>query len=473
MSIIFILLIFNNVGKQNTNYINFLLMKKNFKLTYAGKLYKIVLFSLLSSFVFSSCSRDDITETNNLTKNSVNNNDYKTFGDLVLQKNVLVLSDESVQAITESDQQIIFNYTTNQTDSIKEGTVVVGTKIENDKIKNILAKVVSVSGSSNQVILKTTSAKLEDVIYSGTISGEYDPSQHASLQVNGQEVNYVPVKPLISKATNTKITNIEAKAISTRKSASNNKKAISNTINLNYFSIDQTIPLPSSNMAASNIKVKGGFTPKIKYNISFSLGQVTSYYVNFIMDDISLQALANIQVKLGYTLNATDYINIPILPIVIGPTGLIISPTIAAGPYVGAGTTGAAQLELFALKGKANFLVGLKPDLNVHLQTIQTISGPKITKIEGDLSAEVGMEIKGAVGLQFLITPIANSGLRGRVAAVPSVKADLTQNKNLPFELKAKVQADMFYGFGISPLRYEKSFPLITKEFSIYKGTVL
>ena len=96
------------------------------------------------------------------------------------------------------------------------------------------------------------------------------------------------------------------------------------------------------------------------------------------MDDISLQALANIQGKLGYTLSVTDYINIPIVPIVLGPTGLIISPTIAAGPYVGASATGRVQLQLFSLTGKANFLVGVKPDLNVNLQTI---TGPKLQKL--------------------------------------------------------------------------------------------
>ena len=54
---------------------------------------------------------------------------------ILFYKNVIVLNDESAQAITENDQQISFNYTTNQTDSIKEGTVIVATKIENDKIE--------------------------------------------------------------------------------------------------------------------------------------------------------------------------------------------------------------------------------------------------------------------------------------------------------------------------------------------------
>ncbi|MCT3778240.1 hypothetical protein [Elizabethkingia anophelis] len=448
-------------------------MKKRFQPPSVRKLYTIVFFSLFLSFVLSSCSRDDVTG-NKLPESSANNNGYKTYGDLVLQKNVIVLNDESVQAITENDQQISFNYTTNQTDSIKEGTVIVATKIENDKIRNILAKVVSVSGAGSQTVFRTTSAKLEEVIYSGNISGVYDPSQQASLQVNGQQANYVSVEGLISQATNAKISNLEAKAVNIRKSADIEKSAISNTINFRYFSFDKTIPLPAQQVgpvtAAADINVKGGFTPKIKYNISFSLGHLSSYYVDFIMDDISLQALANIQGKLGYTLSVTDYINIPIVPIVLGPTGLIISPTIAAGPYVGASATGRVQLQLFSLTGKANFLVGVKPDLNVNLQTI---TGPKITKVDGELAAEVGVEVKGAVGLQFLTASIANSGVRGRVAAVPSLRLELVPNRSMPFELKGKIQADMFYGFGISPLRYEGTFPLLNKEIPIYKTNLL
>ena len=446
-------------------------MKKRIQPPSIRKLYTIVFFSLFLSFVLSSCSREEATG-NNLPENLTNNNSYKTIGDLVLQKGVIILNDESVKAITENNQQIIFNYNTTQTDSIKEGTIIIGTKIENEKIRNILAKVTSVTRNAGQIAFKTTDAKLEEVIYSGNISGVYDPSKQAALQVNGIQANYVAVQGLVSPEAGSKISNLETIAV--HKNASIDKSAISNTINFKYFSFDKTIPLPAQQVgpvtATADVNVKGGFTPKIKYNISFSLGHLSSYYVDFIMDDISLQALVNIQGKLGYTLSLTDYLNIPIAPIVLGPTGLIISPTIAAGPYVGAGATGRTQLKLFALTGKANFLVGIKPELNVDLQTI---TGPQITKVEGDLSAEIGVEVKGAVGLQFLTAPIASSGLRGRVSAVPSLKLELVPNRSMPFELKSRIQADMFYGFGVPPLRYEGSFPLFNKEIPIYKTNLL
>ena len=108
-----------------------------------------------------------------------------------------------------------------------------------------MAKVVSVSGTGSQPVFRTTSAKLEEVIYSGNISGVYDPSQQASLQVNGQQAGYVPIQGLIPQATNAKISNLEAKAINIQKSANIDKSAISNTINFKYFSFDKTIPLPS------------------------------------------------------------------------------------------------------------------------------------------------------------------------------------------------------------------------------------
>lgn len=384
-------------------------------------------------------------------------------GDLLLQKNVIILNDESIQFIKEDNQQITFNSVTPQIDSIKEGTVIVGTKVENEKIRNILAKVVAVSKMNNHIVYKTESAKLEEVIFSGNISGIYDPTKESSFQVNGRTASYIPIKGFISQATNTKINNLEI----TRKKATN-------TISFSHFSFDKTINLPSQQVgpvtAAASFNLKGGFTPKIKYNISFSFGHLSSYYIDFIMDDISLQTLANVQGKLGYTLSVTDYLNIPIVPIVLGPTGLIISPSVAAGPFVAASSTGIAQINLFAITGKANFKVGLKPDLNLDFQLIK---GPQITKIEGDVFTEAGFEIKGAVGLQFLTASIANSGLRGRVSAMPSLKLELIPNRSIPFELKAKLQADMFYGFGISPLRYEGSYPLLDKELVIYKTRLL
>lgn len=91
---------------------------------------------------------------------------------ILFYKNVIVLNDESVQAITENDQQISFNYTTNQTDSIKEGTVIVATKIENDKIRNILAKVVSVSGAGSQTVLEQPVQSLKK-LFTAEISAEY------------------------------------------------------------------------------------------------------------------------------------------------------------------------------------------------------------------------------------------------------------------------------------------------------------
>ncbi|MDE5451190.1 hypothetical protein KRE38_19495, partial [Elizabethkingia meningoseptica] len=217
-------------------------MKKRIQPPGIRKLYSIVFFSLFLSFVLSSCSREEATG-NNLTENLANNS-HKTIGDLVLQKGVIVLNDESVKAITENGQQINFNYKTTQTDSIKEGTIIIGTKIENEKIRNILAKVTSVTWNANQITFATTDAKLEEVIYSGNISGVYDTSKQAALEVNGIQANYVAVQGLVSSEAGSKISNLEAKALY-NKNAAIDKSAISNTINFKYFSFDKTIPLPA------------------------------------------------------------------------------------------------------------------------------------------------------------------------------------------------------------------------------------
>ena len=85
------------------------------------------------------------------------------------------------------------------------------------------------------------------------------------------------------------------------------------------------------------------------------MGHLSSYYVDFIMDDISLQALANIQGKLGYTLSVTDYINIPIVPIVLGSHRTYYKSHYCCGTLCRASATGRVQLQLFSLTGKANF----------------------------------------------------------------------------------------------------------------------
>ncbi len=87
----------------------------------------------------------------------------------------------------------------------------------------------------------------------------------------------------------------------------------------------------------------------------------------------------------------------------------------------------------------------------------------------GDLSAEVGMEAKGAVGLMFITIPIANSGLRGRASALSSLGLTVIPERKGTFSVKGRIQADMFYGFGIAPLRYEGTIPLFKKEYLLYQ----
>ncbi len=61
-------------------------MKKKISTPKCKKNYtQLYFFSLFLSFVLSSCSRDDVTG-NKLPESSANNNGYKTYGDLVLQK---------------------------------------------------------------------------------------------------------------------------------------------------------------------------------------------------------------------------------------------------------------------------------------------------------------------------------------------------------------------------------------------------
>jgi len=439
-------------------------MKNNFNyFKKYRRFYHFVFLFILPVLILASCSQDSLSEENTPT-NQEGSGNLKKLGDITLQKNVIILNDESVASIsTQNSQGITFSHITPQADSIKEGTVIVGTKVDGNNVNTILSKVTSVSRTNDKLAVQTSGAKLEELIYSGTISGIYDSSGKAPVNVDGKMVNYIPVENFVSEEVNHKILAIEAKNL-------NNQKILT----FNHFNFDKTFPLPTQTVGpltvSSDVNVKGGFTPKIDYTISFSAGHLSDFKVNFIMDDISLETLANIQATVGYTISATDYFNIPIAPIVLGPTGLTLSPTISAGPYLGAGATGKVQARLFEIGGKANFLVGTSPDLNLDLIYK---GGPNITKVEGDLTAEVGIEAKGAVGLLFVTVPIANSGLKGRVSALSSLGMQLIPEKKGTFDIKGKIQADMFYGFGISPLRYEGTFPLFKKEYSLYHKEIM
>ncbi|WP_292008747.1 hypothetical protein [Chryseobacterium sp.] len=422
------------------------------------KLYQWVFVSLLSLMVLTSCSQDEMTEDTIPTPAS-STEGMKTMGNLTLKKNVIILNDESVSAISTMDNQsIAFNRSTNQTDSIEVGTVLVGTKINGDEVTNILSKVTSVSKANNQFIYQTTTAKLEEFIYSGTLSGVYDPSGKAPININGKLANYVPVEGFVSQELTNRITTIEAKNLSNQK-----------LINFGHFTFDKTIPVLNQQLGpvgiGSNVNLKGGYTPKIDYTISFSWGFLTDFKVNFIMDDITLEALANIQGSLGYTVSTTDFVNIPFIPVVLGPTGLIISPTISAGPFLGVAATGKAQVKFLEVKGKANVLVAKNPQLNIEFQ--KTIEF-NVTNLEGNLSAEMGIEMKGAVGLQFITASLASSGVRGRASIVPSIGVQAIPERKGILNLKGRLQADLFYAFGISPFKYEGTFPLLQKEIPIY-----
>ncbi|WP_228458567.1 hypothetical protein [Chryseobacterium aureum] len=428
-------------------------MKSNhFKIN--RKFYFSFLFSIFCFFLLTSCSQDDPADTP--AEKPTQSVQMKTLGNLTLQKNVIILNDESVNAISAHNEgQITFSRMTPQTDSISTGTVIVGTKVEGDQVSTILSKVSSVSKVNNQFTVQTSSAKLEEFIYSGTLSGVYDPSGKAPVTIDGKMVNYVPVEGMVSQEINNKILSIEARNLQKQK-----------VVAFNRFNFDKTFSFPLSSAGTSSVNVKGGFTPKIDYHITFSWGHLSDFYVNFIMEDLQLQSTASIVGSLGYTASTTDYLNIPIVPIVLGPTGLILSPTLSAGPFLGVQATGKVQGQLLDLEGSANFLVSKTPEINIHLQKK---SDPAITGLQGNLSAETGLEAKGAVGLMFISVPLANSGVRGRASAHSALDLTFIPEKKGIFSVKGKIQADMFYGFGIAPLRYEGTFPLFKKEYTLYQ----
>ena len=70
----------------------------------------------------------------------------------------------------------------------------------------------------------------------------------------------------------------------------------------------------------------------------------------------------------------------------------------------------------------------------------------------------------------FLTIPIANSGLKGRASALSSLGLTLVPARKGVITVKGKIQADMFYGFGIAPLRYEGTIPLSKRTCTVPEG---
>ncbi|MCT4327737.1 hypothetical protein [Chryseobacterium indologenes] len=435
-------------------------MRKIFK---KWKLYRngtaVLVFLLFSLLILNSCEQDN-QEPDPVVSAAEGN--MKKMGDITLQKDVIVLNDQSLTNISSfNDHQIVFNETSSQTDSIHVGSIIMGTLLKGDDIGNILAKVTSISKADQHIYLQTESAKLEEFIYSGTISGTYDPTDTAPIMVDGKLMNYVPVQGLVSK-------NISKEIVKLEKSTAGKKRR---EIALERYSFDKTFQLPIQQagpfVGQSNFNLKGGFTPKVNYEIKFSFGRIKNFEVNFMMDEISLKALAHINGKASYTSNITDYFNIPITPIVLGPTGLVLSPVVSAGPYLDIQTSGKADLKLLDISGKANMRVAKNPSIDIILKKESDL---KVLNMDGTVSAEVGIEAKGAVALLFITTSIANSGIKGRLSARADLNVDLYPGREGSIDVIAKIQADMFYKFGINPFQYQGNFPLFAKEYPVYNN---
>ncbi|CAA7195073.1 hypothetical protein [Chryseobacterium potabilaquae] len=436
---------------------------KNF-FSYCGisrKLYQVILLSVFSILTLSSCSQDNLMENETPSSPELvyrKSAAGKTIGNITLQQNVIVLNDQSIASVSQiNNQSLTFAYKTSQTDSIKVGTIIVGTRIKGDNIDNILAKIEAVSKSNNQIILQTSTPKLEEFIFSGTISGIYDPNGKAPVNINGKMVNYIPIEGMVSQNVLNKIHNIEAKNIAQHKSI------ILNPVNFDKtFSFDHQTGITN---LTSSVSLKGGFTPKIKYNINFFESRLSDFHINFILDDISFKTKANIQGTLGYSKSPSNYLNIPIAPIAIGPTGLTLSPTFSASPFVWVQASGKAELTLIDIAGNANLLVGKDPEFNINLSPAGNMG---LTQLEGNVNAELGIEAKGGAGLQFVAASIANSGLKGKISILPSLQLSQDSSKKVTIDINGKVETDMYYKFGVSPYVYEGSFSLLKKEVNLY-----
>ncbi|NAW49968.1 hypothetical protein GNY06_00670 [Elizabethkingia argentiflava] len=435
---------------KKNNYFN------NFRI-YASVLF----FPLFLLFIVVSCSRDNVTEEA-ITQTSAelqNGPELNTFGDLVLQKNVIVLNDESLATISEKDSdKITFSHATDQTAHIKEGSVLVGTKLNGEIMTNILAKVVSVVRSNGKIILHTQKAKLEEVIFSGTISGVYDLATEP-IQVDGKMVNYIPVEGLVSKDVFRRIRTITANKLM-------KKQALQGVVNLPSVNIDNTFYIPielGPIIKESKVNLKVEISPKIKYNLSFSFGQLRTFYIDFILDNLVLQSSVDVQGQFKENVHLSDYVKLD-SPIVIGSTGLTFLPNIAFGPYIEVEATDKVKADLFDIVATPTLHLGIPPSLKTNFTNKNVLN---IEALGGRFSGDIGVEFKGGIGLEFLGAKTANTLFKGKVYVTSLLEAGLAPEKFIHVKLTGGAESDGSITFGVPPFNVKRDFSLFNKNISI------
>lgn len=362
------------------------------------------------------------------------------------------------KVMTIADDFVIFESKPAISGELKVGSILVGARYDGKKIENILGKVISIEDGENWMV-GLQPVKLEDFIYSGSISGNFSP--------------VIPDRSnLKSGAVESDIMLLNVDGFPVYEDFDKTKASLS----LPRIEYSDTINIPSTDISIVNIKPQlsftAGFTPAFDYNIKFDKGRIIKFEVTMHVNDMLLDANLMAYAGLVYNLSLSDLYSIPVLPIALGPTGLIISPTISAGPYFSFKAGSDFKVKLFHGQGSVSYVLTNpteKPVWNINIDPYGWDNIQIVPKVE----AEGGFKVNTGLSLTFIATNIAS------VQASPNIGIGsiLQLNYNLHhlnLEVYGLLNADARVVLGVPPFNIEQSFPIVSwkpvlyaKEFTI------
>ena len=409
---------------------------------------------VVSIYVFSSCSKENDVYDNPLLEQQGGMKGRKV-GDLIINDSTLMLNAASLEQIKSITlESVVFDSEPVQSDSIYVGALLVGVKHDGTSLNNIMGRVSNIDIKNGEWHIDLQPIELREFIYSGTISGRVDPmfiEGATSKGGNSQDAFFIQD---IEGFPSYNYLNEEAQKT----------KAL---VALPRIQHSKTFNIPSINVPLidmqSSVDVTAGFTPTIEYTVRFGFWGFEDFSVNILANDILVDLTAHAYGGLKLNVETADMYAIPIFPIFLGPTGLIISPTVSAGPYAIVQSGVSVDAKLLHVEGNISYCLNRPydmPNFNLHSKLFLT----EDLSIKGSLNAEAGLQMVAGMSLTFLATNLSSINGSAKIGAGTS----LEKGGSNELKIYGRVNADARLVLGSFPFMYQRSYPLASWNPTFY-----
>jgi len=411
---------------------------------------RFILPLIALSLFLESCSQDDVfNEPDNINTEIPRG---KKVGDLIINEASLILDAASIDQIKSiCEDLIVFESEPTQADEIKAGTILVGAKYDGSNLQNIMGKVTDINTINGEWHISITPVAIEEFIYSGSISGTIYPTLYSENSLrNGeaipniiiQDINGFPSYALSSTRATIRLPRIEHSGT---------------------YNIPEILPIVD---LQSNVSLTAGFTPVFDYTIKFGWTGIKEFNIKVYAQEILLDAHLNAYAGLKFDLSLADMYSIPVIPIALGPTGLIISPTVSAGPYINVQAGTSMNVKLFHAEGEISYILTnptQKPSFDL---VVDPYNWSNVNWGGAQAKAEGGLHLSAGFSLTFIATNLASVGASSKIGIGSTIGMNDLSKVNL--NIYGRINADARILLGTPPLQYEKSFPVITWNPTIF-----